>query len=136
MNQAYGTVPQKIGTGLLDLSAGNYKLAAVSSAYTPDLGVSGDSVLDDLTGILSTGTITTPTFLLGVFDADNFVANFPDPGSGNTAVALVLYKDTGLSSTSDLIAYIDTAAGLPIVGDDVADTITWDAQGIFAFTVT
>jgi hypothetical protein len=46
--------------------------------------------------------------------------------SGASIEAIVLYKDTGVESTSPLMAYIDTATGLPITpngGDIIA---TWD----------
>lgn len=46
--------------------------------------------------------------------------------SGTTIEAIVLYKDTGVDSTSPLIAYIDTATGLPITPNG-GDIITaWD----------
>jgi hypothetical protein len=39
--------------------------------------------------------------------------------------------DTGNAATSRLIAYIDTASGLPVtLGGDV--TVRWHASGIFA----
>ena len=42
--------------------------------------------------------------------------------SGATINAIVIYKDTGTEATSPLIAYIDTATGLPITpnGGDIA----------------
>ena len=42
--------------------------------------------------------------------------------SGPTIEAIVIYRDTGTEATSPLIAYIDTATGLPITpnGGDIA----------------
>ena len=42
--------------------------------------------------------------------------------SGPSIEAIVIYRDTGTESTSPLIAYIDTATGLPITpnGGDIA----------------
>ena len=59
----------------------------------------------------------------GALDAND--ATFPSV-TGSTAEALVIYKHTGTEATSVLIAYIDTATGLPVIpnGDDVL--IAWD----------
>ena len=46
--------------------------------------------------------------------------------SGDTVEAIVLYKDTGDAATSPLIAYIDTATGLPLTPNGGDVTITWD----------
>lgn len=46
--------------------------------------------------------------------------------SGASVEALVIYKHTGTESTSQLIAYIDTATGLPVTpgGGDII--VAWD----------
>ena len=46
--------------------------------------------------------------------------------SGPSIEALVIYKDTGTESTSPLIAYIDTATGLPITPNGGDIIVTWD----------
>lgn len=46
--------------------------------------------------------------------------------SGASIEAIVLYKDTGVEGTSPLIAYIDTATGLPITPNGGDIIITWD----------
>lgn len=46
--------------------------------------------------------------------------------SGASIEALVLFKDTGTEATSPLIAYIDTATGLPITPNGGDIIITWD----------
>jgi hypothetical protein len=38
----------------------------------------------------------------------------------------VIYKDTGTAATSPLIAYIDTATGLPVTPNGGDITVTWD----------
>ncbi len=60
----------------------------------------------------------------GVCDAEDTVFSSV---SGVSAEAIVLYKDTGTESTSQLIAYIDTAAsGLPATPTGTNITIAWD----------
>lgn len=46
--------------------------------------------------------------------------------TGASIEALVLYKDTGTEGTSPLIAYIDTATGLPITPNGGDIIVTWD----------
>jgi hypothetical protein len=52
--------------------------------------------------------------------------------SGGVVGALVVFKDTGVPSTSPLVAYIDTATGLPFTPTGSDLTIAWDAvNGVF-----
>jgi hypothetical protein len=80
---------------------------------------------------VATGTLVSKTVTNGVFDAADVVFSSV---TGDESEALIIYKDTGVEGTSPLIAYIDTATGLPItpVGADI--TISWDdgANKIFA----
>ena len=46
--------------------------------------------------------------------------------SGPSIEAIVIYKDTGSEATSPLIAYIDTATGLPITPNGGDIIVTWD----------
>lgn len=46
--------------------------------------------------------------------------------TGDQSEALIIYKHTGVESTSNLIAWIDTATGLPITPSGSNITITWD----------
>jgi hypothetical protein len=45
--------------------------------------------------------------------------------SGSQAAYVILYKDTGSSSTSPLLGYIDTATGLPVTPNGGNITINW-----------
>jgi len=46
--------------------------------------------------------------------------------TGPSIEAIVLFKDTGVEGTSPLIAYIDTATGLPITPNGGDIIVTWD----------
>jgi len=61
----------------------------------------------------------------GAADADDvtFVAV---PSSANAIEAIIIFKDTGVAGTSPLIAYIDTATGLPITPNGGDIIVTWD----------
>lgn len=71
----------------------------------------------------TSSTLTSKTVLAGVADADDctFVAVV-----GPACEAVVLYKNTGVDATSQLIAYIDTATGLPFVPSGGNVAIQWD----------
>lgn len=76
--------------------------------------------------VFTSGALAGKTTTGGVFDADDPVVAGV---TGDTIEALVLYKDTGASVTSPLIAWIDVATYTP---DGSAVTVTWNASGIFA----
>ncbi|THG87104.1 hypothetical protein E5198_00900 [Pseudomonas sp. A-1] len=46
--------------------------------------------------------------------------------SGPSIEAIIIYVDTGAENTSPLIAYIDTATGLPITPNGGDIIVTWD----------
>lgn len=46
--------------------------------------------------------------------------------SGTSIEAIIIYVDTGTESTSPLIAFIDTATGLPITPNGGDIIVTWD----------
>ena len=81
--------------------------------------------LSDLTGVVGTAeTLGTKTSTSGVFDAADTTFT---SATGATVEALVIYKDTGVAGTSPLIAYIDTATGLPATPNGGDITVTWDS---------
>ncbi len=79
---------------------------------------------------VSAGVVGTPVALAtktstaGVADADDTTLTSV---SGSSIEALVIYKDTGVAATSPLIAYIDTATGLPITPNSGDVTVQWDS---------
>ena len=48
--------------------------------------------------------------------------------SGTSIEAIIIYIDTGTEATSPLIAYIDTATGLPINPNGGDIIVTWDKK--------
>jgi len=96
--------------------------------------VSGSAVYsssDEFWSALSANVIGTPATLSsvtltgGVFNAANVTYTAV---SGPDVEAIVIYKDTGSSATSPLVAWIDTSGGNPILvtpdGGDIR--IIWD----------
>lgn len=122
-NALYTTAKTALMNGELNLSTDNLKVVLVDTGvYTANLTT--DAFLSDVSGIVATSSTLIGTVVAaGVFSAADvtFVAV-----TGNSVEALVIYKDTGVASTSQLIAYIDTATGLPVTPDGSDISIVWD----------
>lgn len=69
------------------------------------------------------GTLASKTATAGVCDAADLTFSTV---SGASIEAIVIYKDTGSSATSPLIAYIDTATGLALTPNGGDITVQWD----------
>lgn len=110
--------------GSIDWDTDNIKAVLVDTGtYTVNLAT--HTFLSDITSgarIATSGNLTTKTVTAGVADADDIT--FPSV-TGVSGEALVLYKDTGTASTSRLIAYIDTATGLPTLPNGGDITVSW-----------
>jgi len=125
------------GTAPVDFDNDTVKVALVTNAYTPD--IDAHDYWDDVSanelaagdGYTAGGaTIANPTFTLDTandqvkFDMDDITWTFTATKSFRYAV---MYKDTGVASTSVLIAYAD-------LGDTSLDgtfTLQMDADGVF-----
>lgn len=57
--------------------------------------------------------------------ADAADCTFPSV-SGNTVTRIIIYKDTGVETTSSLVAIIDTATGLPLTPNGGDIRVVWD----------
>ena len=81
--------------------------------------------------IISSTTLTNKTITNGVFDADD--ATFSSV-TGANCEALLIFQDTGIQTTSRLVAYIDSATGLPILpnGGDISVAFSSGSSKIFA----
>ena len=81
--------------------------------------------------VISSTTLANKTITNGVFDADD--ATFSSV-TGANCEALLIFQDTGIQTTSRLIAYIDSATGLPILpnGGDISVAFSSGNSKIFA----
>lgn len=139
---AYGQFPKLALNGEIDWDTDTIKVALCTSSYTPDQDA--HDYYDDITNELATGdgytsggatlancsTAYTGATNVTKLDADDVTWST----STLTARYAVIYKDTAVASTSPLIGYID-------FGEDKSSengnfTITWNASGIFTFTVS
>lgn len=124
-NALYDLGREKFLNGQIDWTNDDIKLVIVDTAdYTVNLAT--DEFHSDIPGAAIVGTsgnFAGKTTTAGVADANDVVA---PTVSGDVSEALVIYKDTGVSATSPLIAYIDTATGLPVTPNGADVTIQWD----------
>ena len=112
-----------------NLSSGTVKVALVTAGYTY-------SSTDQFYSSVSASVVGTPqtigskTFTNGVFSGSNVTFTAV---SGSQVTKLVIYIDTGTSSTSPLVGYLDTGVtNLPVTPNGGDISITWNASGIFA----
>jgi hypothetical protein len=96
--------------------------------------VATDNFLDDIGAparVATSGALGSKTFTAGVFDAaDPTVTSV----TGDPFESVVFYNDTpGTEATKDLIAYVDTATGLPTTpnGGDIMVVFDSGANKIF-----
>jgi len=111
----------------IDVNDGTVKVALVDTGtYTYS---ATHQFLSDLTGVVGTAqAIANTTVTNGLLDGDDVTFTSV---SGNSVEALVIYIDTGTSTTSRLVAYIDTGVtGLPVTPNGGNISITWNASGI------
>jgi len=135
-NSLYGLARQSFLNGEIDWHDDNIKCLLVDTTdYVVSIDVdqycNKDTIPDAarVTNGLS-GNFTTKTETLGVADADDVTFGTV---SGEECEAIVIFKDGGdggvsQSGTNDLlIAYIDTATGLPVTPNSGDIKVSWDA---------
>lgn len=111
----------------VDLVADNIKVLLIDTA--DETYNSADEFHSDITGagiVATSGNLAGKSVTSGTFDANDITITAV---SGDTVEAVVLYKDSGVSGTSPLIAWFDVSTFTPN-GSDV--TVTFNASGLFA----
>ena len=95
-----------------------------TGTYTVNLATHEDYA--DLSGIVDveSGLFASKTVVDGVADAADITFTAV---TGVTAEAIVIFLDTGVAGNDLLIAYIDTATGLPVTPNGGDITVAWDA---------
>lgn len=124
-NTLYDYCRQRFLEAQINWMTDTVKVILVStSAYTPQTAI--HQYLADIpvsARIAGPVTLTAKATTGGAADAAD--CTFTSV-SGATINAIVIYKDTGTEATSPLIAYIDTATGLPITPNGGDIIVTWD----------
>lgn len=124
-NFIYGKAKEALLNGQFNVSSDTLKVLLVTQSYVPNQNV--DQFVSNISNSyikVRTGALSGVTSTLGVLDASNLT--YPNY-DGASFHALVIYKDTGSDNTSRLLAYIDSATGIPFLGiNETTDiTINW-----------
>lgn len=124
-NALFDKARQRFLEGQFNWNTDTIKAVLVDTGtYTANL--SAHEFLSDIgTGarISTSGAFTGKATTGGAADANDVTFTSV---TGASIEAIVLYKDTGTDSTSPLIAFIDTATGLPITPNGGDIIVTWD----------
>ena len=121
-NVIYGKAKQAILNGQINVSSQTLKVLLVDSSYSFSQNVH-EFVSDISSSAIKARSTALANVqnLLGVLDADDLnIINY----AGDAFEAVILYVDTGSDATSRLIAYIDTATGIPFEGINAQLNIT------------
>ena len=130
-NALYSKAKEAFLNGSINMVANTVTIALIDTGvYTYSASHQYRNEISN-TAVISTATLANKTITNGVFDADD--ATFSSV-TGANCEALIIYADTGVQSTSRLIAYIDSATGLPILpnGGDITVAFSSGASRIFA----
>lgn len=123
-NALYPKAKEAFLLGLIDIADDTITIALVDTGnYTFS---STHEFRSDVANnaVISTATLSNKTVEGGVFDADD--ATFSSV-TGANCEALIIYQNTANDATSRLIAYIDSATGLPILPNGGDITVAFSA---------
>ena len=112
--------------GDIDWDGDDIKLVLVDEDDdTPDLA-NDEDLADRAAGarVSTSGNFSTKTVSAGVADADDVTLSSV---SGDESESIDIYQDSGVESTSRLIANIDAATGLPVTPNGGDITVQWDS---------
>jgi len=108
-----GTGGDNIKVVLVDVA--DYTVNLATHQFLSDVAAAGR--------VATSANLAGKSVTAGVADANDITFSAV---SGDPSECLVIYQDTGTATTSRLIAYIDTATGLPVTPNGGDITVTWD----------
>lgn len=124
-NALYDLGRQGFLDGSIDWDTNDVRAILVDTgAYTVNLAT--HQFLSDVAAgarIAVSGALAGKSVTAGVADASDVTFTAV---SGATVEAIVIYQHTGVEATSRLIAYIDTATGLPVTPNGGDINVVWD----------
>ena len=125
-NALYDAGRNAFAKGDIDWLNDTIKCQLLDADYTPNL--STNDFLDDVASAARVGTAQTlagKTASAGVVDANDVV--FTAVTNATNVTMILIYKDTGVEGTSQLIALYDTATNLPVTPNGGDITVQWSS---------
>lgn len=129
----YGKCRDSFLNAGLNWTSSNIALMFVTTSYTPSYNV--DQYVSDVTGgaiIATSGNFSGNVSTLGTATASNETVSSV---SGAQFAYVTIFKQTGTTSTSQLIINIDTATGLPCTPNGGNIVVQWDTGTNKIFTL-
>lgn len=137
----FGNFAKKLAEAEIDWVSDTIKLALFTSDLSPDINT--DTYLDDVDGYdtyevstsgtgYSRATLASKTNTTSGGNASLDAADITWSSATFTARYAIIFKDTGVESTSIVIGLIDFGQDVSVSSGDF--TITWDANGVVYFT--
>lgn len=134
-NQLFDKGRQGFLEGLVDWDTAVIKASLVRT-YTSTSITTAHSVVSDVTAIgtivATSGAFTTKTVTSGVADADD--TTWTAVGAGAAIPTIIVYQSSAVTGGADvatslqrLIAFIDTATGLPVTPNGGDITAVWSS---------
>lgn len=128
VNSLYGLGREAFLTGDIAWDTDDIKLILVDSADYPAKDINADQFRDpaipNAAEVAVSGNFTTKTTTLGTADADDVTLSAV---TGDESEEIVIFQDTGVETTSRLIADIDSATGLPVTPNGGDIVVSWDS---------
>jgi hypothetical protein len=123
-NALYEKAKNSFLTGGIAWTSASIGVVLCASPYTPNLVT--DNALDDIAAAnrVASAILTATAASDGQADAED--VTFATL-SGSVVKSIVVFEYTGTESTSELIAYFDSASGLPLTPNGGDVTIAWDS---------
>lgn len=120
-NTAYPLGAQKFLSAGVNLVSDTIKACLLPNGYTYSTAHEFVAALG--TRIGTDQELASKSVTAGVFDADDL--DFGTLAPGDTVKAIALYKDTGNTSTSPVLIYMDVVTGLPMSTNGGNFTVPW-----------
>lgn len=111
--------------GSIDWDTDSIKCVLVDHGVDTPVAATDQFLSDIAAGarIATSSALTSKTVTDGVADAADVTFTAV---TGASVESIVIYKDTGVAGTSRLIAFIDTATGLPVSPNSGDIIVSWD----------
>ena len=132
-NQLYSKAKEDFLAGNLNMSSNTITIALIDTDIYTFSAAHEDRADVSNSAVVATANLASKTITGGVFDADD--ATFLTVTGANCEALILFHNDIqGGQPTSRLVAYIDTATGLPILpnGGDITVRFSSGASKIFA----
>ena len=132
-NQLYPKAKEDFLAGNLNLTGNTMTMALVDTDVYTFSSAQEDRADVPNSAVVSEVALTSKTITNGIFDAAD--ATFSTVTGANCEALIIYHTDTqGGNTASRLIAYVDTATGLPILpnGGDITVRFSAGASKIFA----